>query len=67
MAEKEFPKKLYVALEDDGEGGFWRAEEQPHDLADLDEPRRKIGIYELVDMGELVTEVTMKPAGENPK
>lgn len=61
MEEKKFPEMLYVAREDDGQDGYWQNAEQPHDLASLDEPRRKIGVYQLVGEGELVTDVTLSP------
>jgi len=62
MGKKEYPETLYVHREEAGSGEEWlRAEEQPHDLADIKEPKKQIGIYQLVGMGELVTEVTMRP------
>jgi hypothetical protein len=65
MDEKQYPENLYVYRDNDGSGEEWfRAEEQPHDLADVAEPKKKVGIYKLVGMGELVTEVTLKPTGD---
>lgn len=60
--EKEYPKMLYVDRENEGGSEEWlHAEEQPHDLADINEPRKLVGVYKLVGMGELVTEVTLRP------
>jgi hypothetical protein len=62
MGEKEYPKMLYVYHENPGtEDEWYEAKESPHDLADLKEPRRLVGIYELKDMAEIVAEVHLSP------
>ena len=66
MAEEKYPETLYVCREEEGSEEEWfHAEGSPHNLADIKEPRKKVGIYQLMGMGELVTEVTMRPAEEN--
>lgn len=65
MAEKKYPETLYVHREEAGSGEEWlRAEEQPHDLADVKEPRKVIAVYQFMGMGELITGVTMRPIEE---
>jgi hypothetical protein len=68
MAEGKYPKTLYVYREEEGGREEWlRAEKSPHDLADIKEPRKLVGVYKLQGMGEVVTEVTLQPAKESPK
>lgn len=60
MDIKDFPETLYVCEEESRDGEtWWTAEESPHNLADPGRPRRSVGIYRLVEMGEVVTNVAM--------
>jgi hypothetical protein len=54
MAKKanEFPKMLYVRVEEAGTTEEWlRAEESPEDLAEIGTIR--VGVYELKSVGDL--------------
>lgn len=56
VTKAEFPKKLYIYREQDGEDTYLLCYETPRDCANLQE-NRLVGIYELTGAGVVVVSV----------
>jgi hypothetical protein len=57
----DYPEFLYVSENEKGMFVRWLCEEDPHALADIRKPRRQVGIYQLISLGEVVTSVAVEP------
>ncbi len=59
ITQNDFPKKIYVWIDDDGDEKFMMAEKTPEECA-IPDKDRLVGIYNLEGVATAVTSVTLR-------